>query len=297
MLLIVQIFLGVLMLAYLGVFLSDVWKHRSEIHSDGALKNTVNVIQGFATNFLDTLGIGSFAPQTIIYKMFHLVRDDSYLPGTLNVANTIPVMFEGFIFLLIVEVEFKTLAILVITSIIGGIVGARLIAKLPVKKVQLVIACALALTAVLMALRQSGVLDILGQGNTATGLSGLPLILAAFGTFLCGIGQSVGVGFYAPCMAIVYFAGMDPLVSFPIMMTSCAAVMPMSSITFVKEGKYEKLMSIIIMLTGIVGVAVAAFVVKSMNKEMLTWIVVVVVIIASITTFRQALKKDEPVKA
>lgn len=292
MLLVVQILLGALMLAYLGVFVGDLWKHRSEIHSDGPVKNAINVVQGVVTNFLDTLGIGSFAPQTIIYKACRLVRDDSYIPGTLNVANTLPVMFEGFIFLLIVEVEFKTLAILVLASIIGGIVGARAVSKLPVKKVQFVIACALALTAVLMALRQTGVLDILGQGNTALGLSGLPLLFAACGTFLCGIGQSIGVGFYAPCMAIVYFAGMDPLVSFPIMMTSCAAVMPMSSITFVRAGKYEKLMSILIMLSGIVGVAIAAFVVKSMNKDVLVWIVVVVVIIASITTFRQALRKE-----
>lgn len=97
MITVVQLGLGALMLAYLGVFFQDVWKHRSEIHSDGPLKNFINVAQGYITNFLDTLGIGSFAPQTIIYKTFHLVKDDSNVPGTLNVANTIPVMFEGFI--------------------------------------------------------------------------------------------------------------------------------------------------------------------------------------------------------
>lgn len=169
-----------------------------------------------------------------------------------------------------------------------------MISKLPVKKIQFVIACALGLTAILMALRQGGILDLLGQGNTAIGLTGIALILASIGTFFCGIGQSIGVGFYAPCMAIVYLAGMDPLVSFPIMMASCAAVMPMSSITFVKTSKYEKFMSIIIMISGIIGVSVAAFIVKSMNKETLIWIVIAVVIIASITTFKQALTKENP---
>lgn len=293
MITVVQVGLALLMAAYLGVFVRDLIKHKAELHSDGALKNIVNVIQGFITNFLDALGIGSFAPQTIIYKAFHLVKDDSYIPGTLNVANTIPVMFQGFIFLAIVDVEPITLIVLIITSIIGGIVGARMVSKLPVKKVQFVIACALALTATLMILRQTGTLDILGQGNTAIGLSGLPLILASIGLFFCGIGQSIGVGFYAPCMAIVYFAGMDPLVSFPIMMASCAAVMPMSSITYVKAGKYERLMSIIIMVTGVIGVAVAAFLVKNMNKDILVWIVVVVVYIASVTTFKQALTKEK----
>ena len=135
MLTVIQAGLAVLMISYLIVFLGDVMKHRSELHSDGLFKNVVNVIQGFVTNFLDTLGIGSFAPQTIIYKVFHLVRDDSYIPGTLNVANTIPVMFEGFIFLAIVEVEPVTLITLIITSIIGGVIGARIVSKLPVKKV------------------------------------------------------------------------------------------------------------------------------------------------------------------
>lgn len=291
---VIQVGLAVLMVAYLGVFIQDVLKHREELHSDGLFKNTVNVIQGFVTNFLDALGIGSFAPQTIIYKACHLVRDDSYIPGTLNVANTLPVMFQGFIFLTIVDVEPFTLITLIIASIIGGVFGAKLIAKLPVKKVQMVIAAALFLTATLMILRQTGMLDILGQGNTALGLSGLPLVLTAIGLAVCGAGQAIGIGFYAPCMAIVYFAGMDPLVSFPIMMGSCAAVIPMSSITYVRAGKYEKMMSIIIMITGVIGVGIAAFVVKNMNKDILVWIVVVVVYIASITTLRQALKKDEP---
>lgn len=292
MILVVQIFLAVLMLAYLFVFLKDVWENREEIQSDGALKNTINVLQGLITNFLDALGIGSFAPQTIIYKTFKLVQDDSYIPGTLNVANTIPVMFQGFIFLTIVEVEPVTLVVLVITSIIGGIIGARMASNLPVKKMQFVIAGALGITAILMALRQTGTLDLLGQGNTALGLSGITLILASIGTFFCGIGQSIGVGFYAPCMAIVYFAGMDPLVAFPIMMASCAAVMPMSSITYIKTNKYEKLMSIIIMISGVIGVSIAAFVVKNINKDTLVWLVIAVVTIASITTFKQASSKE-----
>lgn len=291
---VIQVGLAILMVSYLGVFLGDVFKHRAEVHSDGMFKNVVNVIQGVVTNFLDTLGIGSFAPQTIIYKLFHLVRDDSYIPGTLNVANTIPVMFEGFIFLTIVEVEPLTLITLILVSIVGGVIGAKVVSKLPVKKVQFIIAIALFLTATLMILRQTGTLDILGEGNTALGLRGLPLVLASIGLVICGIGQSLGVGFYAPCMAIVYFAGMDPLVSFPIMMASCAAVMPMSSITYVRAGKYEKLMSVIIMISGIVGVAIAAFVVKNMNKDALVWIVVVVVYIASVTTLKQALKKENP---
>lgn len=293
MILIIQIILGMMALAYLGFFIQDVWKHRKEIKNPGWLQNIVNIIQGVVTNFLDTLGIGSFAPQTIIYQIFHLVPDESYIPGTLNVANTLPVMFEGLIFLTIVEVESLTLIIMVTVAVLGGVLGARIISHLPVKKVQVVVAFALLATAILTVLRQVGYLDMLGTGNTDIGLRGLPLILAAVGVFVCGILQAIGVGFYAPCMAIVYLSGLNPLVAFPIMMVSCAAVMPISSIEFIRTSKYSKLMSIIIMISGLFGVYLAANFVKDLSLDVLVWIIVGVVIIASISMFRNILKKED----
>lgn len=293
MVLIIQVILGIMALTYLGFFVQDVWKHREEVKNPGWVQNIINVIQGFITNFLDTLGIGSFAPQTIIFRVFHLVPDESYIPGTLNVANTLPVMFEGLIFLIIVKVESLTLAIMVIVAVLGGVLGARIISRLPVKKVQLVVAFALLATAILTALRQAGYLDMLGVGNTAIGLRGLPLILAAVGVFVCGVLQSIGVGFYAPCMAIVYLAGLNPLVAFPIMMVSCAAVMPIASIEFIRTSKYSKLMSIIIMISGIIGVYFAANFVKDLSLDALVWIIVGVVIIGSISMFHTALKKEK----
>ena len=297
MVLILRLVLLFLMALFLVFFLGDILKHRQNLRNGGIKNYMIAALLGFVTNFFDTLGIGSFAPQTIVYKLCHMVKDDTYIPGTLNTANTIPVMFEGLIFLSIVEVEPKTLAILFITSVIGGVLGAKIESRLPVKKVQLVIAAALGMTAIFMVLRQAGILDSMGAANTATGLSGLSLVLAALALVIVGMGQALGVGFYAPCMAVVYFFGMDPLVSFPIMMGACAAVMPTSSITYVKEGKYERVLSIIITVTGIAGVAVAAFLVKNIDKSILTWIVVVVVIIASITTFKQALSQTNDTQA
>jgi len=41
------------------------------------------VLIAFITNFLDTLGIGSFATTTTLYKLTQMVRDER-LPGTLS---------------------------------------------------------------------------------------------------------------------------------------------------------------------------------------------------------------------
>lgn len=47
--------------------------------------------------------------------------------------------------------------------------------------------------------------------------------------------MTVGVGLYAPCMAMVYMLGMTPLAAFPIMMCSCAGLQPVASINFIRE--------------------------------------------------------------
>lgn len=288
---IIQYSLIVIGIVYLTVFFNDVRKHKDQVKSFGTTKSIITAIIGVITNFFDTLGIGSYAPQAILYKLVKIVEDDSYTPGTLNVANTIPVMCEALIFITIVEVDSLTLIAMVIAAVVGSLVAARLVSKLPVKKVQVVIGISLGITCVMMALRQLGLLDMLGHGNEANGLRGMSLALGIIGNFICGSLSSVGVGLYAPCMALVYFLGLNPLVAFPIMMTSCAALMPASSIEFIRLGKYTKITSIIIMLSGIPGVYFAAKVVKNLSLDILVWLVIVVVAYASISMLRDGFKK------
>src|SRR5689334_19250549 len=67
---------------------------------------------GFVTNFFDTLGIGSFATTTSMYKLLKHVRDED-IPGTLNVGHTLPVIAQAFIYIAIVEVDMTTLISLI----------------------------------------------------------------------------------------------------------------------------------------------------------------------------------------
>src|SRR5215813_7435486 len=53
---------------------------------------------GFGTNFFDTLGIGSFAPTTAIFKLQRRMPDEE-IPGTLNVGHALPVVVEALIFI------------------------------------------------------------------------------------------------------------------------------------------------------------------------------------------------------
>src|SRR5215471_19105115 len=61
-----------------------------------ARPNGLLLLVGFVTNFFDTLGIGSFAPTTSVFKLKRLVPDE-LIPGTLNVGHALPTILEAFI--------------------------------------------------------------------------------------------------------------------------------------------------------------------------------------------------------
>jgi len=241
---------------------------------------------GFVTNFFDTLGIGSFAPTTALFKFFNLTEDRT-IPGTLNVSMTIPVILEALIFIRVIEVEPVTLISMLAAASIGAVIGAGIVSKLDAKKVSLGMGIALAVVALVML---AGQLKLFPVGGDAIGLTGGKLILAVIANFILGALMTIGIGLYAPCMALVYALGMSPKVAFPIMMGSCAFLMPAASIKFIKEGAYDRKASIAITIFGSIGVLIAAYIVKELPLYWLKWLVIVVITYTSITMFRSAKK-------
>ena len=247
---------------------------------------------GFITNFFDTLGIGSFAPTVALNKFTKMGVKDRELPGLLNVADTLPVMLEAVIFTTVIEVEPLTLISMLVAAALGSYLGAGVIAKMDEVKIQKVMGVALLITAILMICKQLGLIQ---GGGDAIGLSGIKLIVAVVGNFIFGALMSAGIGLYAPCMALVYFLGMSPQVAFPIMMGSCATLMPVGSIKFIKEGAYPRKAALIVALSGAVGVFVAAYLVKSLPMDVLTWLVIAVIFYTSASMLVAAKKTKKKV--
>ena len=208
------------------------------------------------------------------------------MPGTLNVSNTIPVLIQALIFIQIVEVESITLISMLLSAAAGAILGAGIVAKLPVRKIQLTMGFALLVTAFFML---SGQMSWIQGGGEAIGLTGGKLALAIGANFILGAFMTVGIGLYAPCMALVYALGMSPLVAFPIMMGSCAFLMPPASAKFIKEGAYNRKASVSMAIPGIIAVLIAAFLVKSLPLSTLRWVVIVVIVYTSLVMFKSAL--------
>jgi uncharacterized membrane protein YfcA len=120
------------------------------------------------------------------------------------------------------------------------------------------------------------------------GLTGTKLLIAVLCNFMFGAFQQLGVGLYAPCMILVYLLGMNPLAAFPIMMGSCAFLMPVGGFRFIKGARYSPKAAIGLTIGGIPGVLLAAYVVKSLPVLYVKWLVVFVVLYTAVMLLRSA---------
>lgn len=248
------------------------------------------IIIGFITDFFDAIGVGSFATTTAILKLNKKVNvPDKLLPGTLNVAHTLPMVTQAFMSLAVISVDMLTLSLMIVSAVIGSWIGAGIIAKLPEKKVQLTMGIALLGTATLLVLKQLGLFP---SGGNSMGLEGTKLIIGIAGNFVLGALMTAGIGLYAPCMALVALLGMNPKAAFPIMMGACAFVGPIASAKFVKEEAFERNVSMGITIGGVIGSIIALLFVTNMPVYWLNWLVVGVVLYTAVNMFSSALKKE-----
>jgi uncharacterized membrane protein YfcA len=239
---------------------------------------------GFVTNFFDTLGIGSYAPTTAIFKLKGIVPDE-HIPGTLTIGHTLATVTQAFIFITLVEVEPVTLTLMIGAAVAGAWIGAGVVAGWPRRNVQIGMGLALVVAAALF-VRANLVTDAVD--GTAIGLHGRALVTGLAGNFALGALMTIGIGLYGPCMILIGLLGMNPKVAFPIMMGSCAFLMPISAIKFLRAGSYSVRPALGLALGGIPAVLLAAFVVKSLDVRTVRWLVVAVVLYSAAMMLRSA---------
>lgn len=122
------------------------------------------------------------------------------------------------------------------------------------------------------------------------GLSGAKLVIGTLINMLLGALMTIGVGLYAPCMALISALGVNVTAAFPIMMGSCAFLMPSAGLRFIKSGRYDRKAAAMLTIFGTVGVFVAYKVASALPIDTLTGIVICVMIYTALTFFRDARK-------
>ena len=262
---------------------------------DVAHPGVVHIGIGAVTNFFDTLGIGSFATTTTIYRLRKLV-DDKLIPGTLNVGHALPTVAQALIYTTIIEVDVITLITMIVAAVLGAWLGAGVVSGWSRRKVRLGMGIALLAAATLMLMKQ---LYLFPGGGDAIGVRGTLLAVALVGNFILGALMTLGIGLYAPCMILVSLIGMNPKAAFPIMMCSCAFLMPAASMKFIREKQYSLRAALGLAIGGIPGVLLAAYIVKSLPLSIVRWMVIVIVVYTAINLIRAGLQsRDEaPAKA
>ena len=270
------------------VVIAKALRHRAAAGEKIATPLNIS-LTSFIANFFDTLGIGSFATTTSIFRQWRMVPDER-IPGTLNVGYALPTIVQAYIYTKIVPVDSTTLILMILAAILGAWLGAGVVSSWPRRKVQVGMGFALLGAATIMLL---SLLNVTPAGGNLLGLSGARLVLGIGGNFILGALMTLGIGLYAPCMILVSLLGMNPTTAFPIMMGSCAFLMPLASVRFVRTGGYAPRAMIGMMLAGIPAVLIAAFIVKSLPLTAVKWLVIVVVAYTAANLLRAARRERE----
>ncbi len=239
---------------------------------------------GAIVSFFDTLGIGSFAPTTAWLKFRRMVPD-RMIPPTMLVGLTPAAMTESVIFLILLGVFVDPVLLIgcAIAVLLGGLVGAPLVARAQVWIVQLVVGVGLVLAAIAYAMTNLGLMP---GGGTASSLPLAWTIVAIAANFAFGVLLNFGVGNYAPTLVTLSLMGMDPRLVFPIMAAGAAMMGVGACVRHIQMGRMDLKVVVGLALGGIPAVLVAAFVVKTMPLELLRWLVIVVVAYAAAVMFR-----------
>jgi len=187
----------------------------------------------------------------------------------------------------------------------GAWLGEGIVPRWPRRKVQVAMGVALLGAAMLLlmkAINESSqnwpvfaALDFLPKGGLALGLSNTSLAIGMAGNFVLGMLMMIGIGLYAPCMILIYVLGMDPRAAFPIMMGSCAFLMPVSSMEFVRSNAFHVRAALGLAIGGLPAVLIAAYVFTSLPIAYVLWLVVVVVVYTSLNMLLTA-NQEEIVK-
>jgi len=278
------VLLGIVGVAFTAFWVRSIaaWR-RNHPAGERVRPDAYELLVGFVTDFFDTLGIGSFATTTALYRARRTI-DDRLLPGTLNVGHTLPTIAQAFIYTQVIEVEIRTLVMMIAAAVAGSLVGAPIVARWPRRHIQVGLGLALLILSGVLIYRQLWTEPTSGTIE----LSGSLLALGIAGNFTLGVLMTIGVGLYAPCLLLVSMLGMNPGTGFPIMMGSCAFLMPAASVPFIRRESYSPRAALGLTIAGIPAVLIAAYVVKSLDLRTVKWLVAIVVIYTAITLLRAA---------
>lgn len=245
-----------------------------------------DAVIGCVTSFLDTLGIGSYAQITALFKLRRRPADE-LIPGTLNVGSSVPAFLGSFLFFAAIAVEPILLACMVISAGAGAWIGAGVVSRMPRRSIQLFMGMALLIAAGFFVMSAVGVLP---PSGTAMGLSGWRFVVAVLANFVLGALMCIGIGNYAPSMVLLGLLGMHPIAAYPIMIGSDGVLIPVAALGFLRSGRFSHGVAVGLTIGGLIGTLIAFPLIKTIGEHLalMRWLVIVVIAYAAVSMLRSA---------
>jgi uncharacterized membrane protein YfcA len=265
----------------IAVWIRTVKRHRLQEHPA-----PTDLAIGCVTSFLDTLGIGSYAQITALFKLRKRPADE-LIPGTLNVGSVVPAFVGSLLYVVVVAVDPLLLMCMLASAAAGAWLGAGVVSRMPRRAIQLFMGAALLIAAVFFAMTNLGVIPPTG---TAMRLTGWHFAIAVAANFLLGALMCIGVGNYAPSMVLLGALGMHPIAAYPIMIGSDGVLIPVASLGFLKSRRFAPGPALGIAVGGAVGALCAVPLVKSISTHLtaMRWLVTVVILYAAVSMLYSA---------
>lgn len=222
----------------------------------------------------DTIGVGSFAVNIALAKLFNTFSDEE-LPPMVNGAQIIPGVLESLFFMQIIDVDKLTLVTLVIGTCIGGLLGGNIVCKLSKQSIRFTMMICFSL---IIGLIISNEMHWLPVGGHLSSLSSSRLVIGFFAMIICGALTSAGIGLFALVQGVLFLLNVSPAVAFPIMTTAGAMQQPLTTLIFLKQKKIPIKKTLVISLSGCLGVLMVLPVFKYFNTQTLHMILISVLI-------------------
>ncbi len=230
---------------------------------------------GFAANFFDTFGVGSFSSYFALRNLFGLMPDTKRYNGTLVVQATLPTMLQSILFLQLVKIDSLTLMVSCLAIALGGVVSGYFVKYVSKGTIYNVMLVTFAVTAIILILSKMNMLNV---GGDLSQVRDTKLIILGVIMFLAGCLPAFGVGYYSIVLVVIFLLGLSPAVAYPIMTTASAVQMPMTAVPMIKNRQFYSLSALILAIMGCVAVFIAAPIISSIDSSMLKWILLVVLI-------------------
>ena len=249
------------------------------------------IFSGVVAFIADTLGLGSFAVNVALAKLFGTFRDDE-LPAVNNGAQVIPGTIESLFFMHLVDVDFTTLLTLVAGTCIGGLLGGFMVSQLGKQAIRLAMICSFAIIIALLISHQFHLLQV---GGDLTELHSWSLLIGFFALILCGAVTSVGVGLFVMVQGVLFVMNVSPVVAFPIMTTAGAMQQPLTTLVFLQKNKIPLKKTMILSLSGCLGVLIT---VPIFTKLTITWLhsLLLLTLIYNLLAIGHTYLRSRPVK-